>query len=153
MITLSENIQHFLCHRSMTWNSLPPDTRNLSTNIPFQAQNAPLKNCISSLGSFPSPLTVYPDFDSCYSHILCPNAELPVCDNKAENKPIDRSVNRSIDRSINQTKIFISLHWNIKKIQMMNAWESVIQTEIPWFNKNSPTIPWIFQTSKIPRLF
>ena len=36
-----------------------------STNIPIQAQNIPLQNCVS-LGSFPSPLTVYPDFDSCY---------------------------------------------------------------------------------------
>ena len=41
-----------------------------STNIPFQAQNTPLHNCVPSLGSFPSPLTVYPDFDSCYSHFM-----------------------------------------------------------------------------------
>ena len=26
--------------------------------------------CIASLGSFPSPWTVYPDFDSCYSHFM-----------------------------------------------------------------------------------
>ena len=49
------------------WNSLPPDTR--STNIPFQAQNTLSKLC-SSLGSFPSPFMVYPDFDSCYSHFM-----------------------------------------------------------------------------------
>ena len=40
------------------------------TNIPFPAQNTPLQNCFSSLGSFPSPWTVYPDFDSCYSHFM-----------------------------------------------------------------------------------
>ena len=34
------------------------------------AQNTPLQNCIPSLGSFPSPWTVYPDFDSCYSHFM-----------------------------------------------------------------------------------
>ena len=47
------------------WNSL-----ELSTNIPFQAQNTSFQNCFPSLGSFPSPLTVYPDFDSCYSHFM-----------------------------------------------------------------------------------
>ena len=41
-----------------------------STNIPFQTQNTPLQNCVPSLGSFPSPWTVYPDFDSCYSHFM-----------------------------------------------------------------------------------
>ena len=54
------------------WNSLPPDTRN-SNSLPVfrsQAQNTPLQNCIPSLGSFPSPWTVYPDFDSCYSHFM-----------------------------------------------------------------------------------
>ena len=40
------------------------------TNFPFQAQNTPLQNCIPSLGSFPSPWTVYPDSDSCYSHFM-----------------------------------------------------------------------------------
>ena len=40
------------------------------TNFPSQAQNTPLQNCIPSLGSFPSPWTVYPDFDSCYSHFM-----------------------------------------------------------------------------------
>ena len=40
------------------------------TKFPFQAQNTPLQNCIPSLGSFPSPWTVYPDFDSCYSHFM-----------------------------------------------------------------------------------
>ena len=39
----------------------------LSTNIPFQAQNTPLQNCVPFQCSFSSHLTVYPDFDSCYS--------------------------------------------------------------------------------------
>ena len=55
------------------WNSLPPDCYPklvFSTNIPFQAQNTPPKNCFPSLGSFPSPMTAYPDFDSCYSHFM-----------------------------------------------------------------------------------
>ena len=41
-----------------------------STNIPFQAQNTLFQNCVPSLGSFPSSLTVYPDSDSCYSHFM-----------------------------------------------------------------------------------
>ena len=41
-----------------------------STNIPFQTRNTPLQNCVLSLGSIPSPLTVYPDFDCCYSHFM-----------------------------------------------------------------------------------
>ena len=57
-----------------SWNNIPvalSDTKLvLSTNIPFQAQNTPFQNCVSSLGSFPSPWTVYPDFDSCYSHFM-----------------------------------------------------------------------------------
>ena len=60
-------------HRPRLWNSLPLDTRNspsLPIFIPFQAQNTPLRNCVPSLGSFPSPLTVYQDFDSCYSHFM-----------------------------------------------------------------------------------
>ena len=52
------------------WNSLPPDTRNSSTNVLFQAQNTPFQNCVPSLGSFLSPLTVYPNFDSGYSHFM-----------------------------------------------------------------------------------
>ena len=40
------------------------------TNFPFQAQNTALRNCIPFLGFFPSPWTVYPDFDSCYSHFM-----------------------------------------------------------------------------------
>ena len=43
---------------------------HLLYNIPFQAQNTPLQNCFPSQGSFPSPWTVYPDFDSCYSHFM-----------------------------------------------------------------------------------
>ena len=62
----------FLCHRSTTLEFTPSWYPKLifSTNIPFQAQNTPLQNCVPSLGSFPSPLTVYPDFDSCYSHFM-----------------------------------------------------------------------------------
>ena len=41
-----------------------------STNIPFQTQDTPFQNCVPSLGSLPSPLTLYPDFDSCYSHFM-----------------------------------------------------------------------------------
>ena len=55
------------------WNSLPPPWYPkliFSTNIPFQTQNTPLQNCVPSLGSFPSPWTVYPDFDFCYSHFM-----------------------------------------------------------------------------------
>ena len=54
------------------WNSLPPDTRNLvfSTNIPFQTQNTLFQNCVPSLESFPSPLTVHLDFYSCYSQFM-----------------------------------------------------------------------------------
>ena len=62
----------FLCHRSTTLEFTPSWYPKLvfSTNIPFQAQNPPLQNCFPSLGSFPSPWTVYPDFDSCYSHFM-----------------------------------------------------------------------------------
>ena len=62
----------FLCHRSTTLEfttSRYPKFK-FFTNFPFQAQNTPLQNCIPSLGSFPSPWTVYPDFDSCYSHFM-----------------------------------------------------------------------------------
>ena len=54
------------------WNSLPPDTRNSNSLPTFRSRlkNTPLQNCIPSLGSFPSPWTVYPDFDSCYSHFM-----------------------------------------------------------------------------------
>ena len=62
----------FLCHRSTTLEFTPSWYSKLvfSTNIPFQTQNTPLQNCVPSLGSFPSPWTVYPDFDSCYSHFM-----------------------------------------------------------------------------------
>ena len=49
---------------------LPIPKFEFFTNFPFQAQNTPLQNCIPSLGSFPSPWTVYSDFDSCYSHFM-----------------------------------------------------------------------------------
>ena len=57
------------------WNSLPRSTSwypkfEFFTNIPFQTQNTPFQNCLPSLDSFPSPWTVYPDFDSCYSHFM-----------------------------------------------------------------------------------
>ena len=50
----------FLCHRSTTLEFTPSLHSKLvfSTNIPFQTQNTPLQNCVPSLGSFPSPLTV-----------------------------------------------------------------------------------------------
>ena len=62
----------FLCHRSTPLEFTPPWYPKLifSTNIPFQTQNTPLQNCVPSLGSFLSPWTVYPDFDSCYSHFM-----------------------------------------------------------------------------------
>ena len=62
----------FLCHRSTTLEFTLSWHPKLvfSTNILFQTQNTPLQNCLPSLGSFPSPLTVYPDFDSCYSHFM-----------------------------------------------------------------------------------
>ena len=62
----------FLCHWSTTLEFTPSWYPKLVffANIPFQAQNTPFQNCIPSLGSFPSPLTVYPDFDSCYSHLM-----------------------------------------------------------------------------------
>ena len=53
------------------WNSLPPDTRNSSSLPIFRSRlRTHLQNCVPSLGSFPSPSTVYPDFDSCYSHFM-----------------------------------------------------------------------------------
>ena len=62
----------FLCHRSTTleFTTSRYPKFEFFTNFPFQAQNTPLQNCIPSLGSFPSPWTVYPDFDSCYSHFM-----------------------------------------------------------------------------------
>ena len=54
------------------WNSLPPDTRNSSSLPIFRSRLKThlFKIAFPSLGSFPSPLTVYPDFDSCYSHFM-----------------------------------------------------------------------------------
>ena len=53
------------------WNSLPPDTRNSNSLPVFHSRlKTHLQNCIPSLGSSPSPWTVYPDFDSCYSHFM-----------------------------------------------------------------------------------
>ena len=62
----------FLCHRSPTLEFTPSwyPKHVFSTNFPFPAQNTPFQNCVPSLGSFPSPWTVYPDFDSCYSHFM-----------------------------------------------------------------------------------
>ena len=53
------------------WNSLPliPET-HLLYQYSVPDSNTPLQNCVPSLGSFPSPWTVYPDFDSCYSHFM-----------------------------------------------------------------------------------
>ena len=55
-------------------NSLPPDTRN-SSSLPIFSSRLKLtllQNYVPSLGSFPSPLTVYPDFDSCNSPVMPP---------------------------------------------------------------------------------
>ena len=54
------------------WNSLPPDTRNSSSLPIFRSSLKPhlFKIAFPSLGSLPSPVTVYPDFDSCYSHFM-----------------------------------------------------------------------------------
>ena len=48
------------------WNSLPPDTRNSSSLPIFRSR---LKTHLFKI-AFPSPWTVYPDFDSCYSHFM-----------------------------------------------------------------------------------
>ena len=55
------------------WNSLPPDTRNSNSLPTFcsKLKHTPLQNCIPSLGSFPSPWTVYPDLILAIL-ILCP---------------------------------------------------------------------------------
>ena len=62
----------FLCHRATTLEFTPSWYPKLvfSTNIPFQAQSPPFQNCVPSQGFFPSPLTVYTHFDSCYSHCV-----------------------------------------------------------------------------------
>ena len=62
----------FLCHRSTTlkFTTFCYPKLVFSTNSPFQAQTTSLQNCVPSLGSFPSPLIVYSDFDSCYSHFM-----------------------------------------------------------------------------------
>ena len=54
------------------WNSLPPDTRNSSSLPIFRSilKTHLFKIAFPPLGSFPSPWTVYPDFDSCYSHFM-----------------------------------------------------------------------------------
>ena len=49
---------------------LPIPEIRILYQLSVPAQNTPLQNCIPSLGSFPSPWTVYPDFDSCYSHFM-----------------------------------------------------------------------------------
>ena len=54
------------------WNSLPPDTQNSNSLPTFRSRLKThlFKIAFPSLGSFPSPWTVYPDFDSCYSHFM-----------------------------------------------------------------------------------
>ena len=54
------------------WNSLPPDTRNSNSLPTFcsRLKTHLFKIAFPPLGSFPSPWTVYPDFDSCYSHFM-----------------------------------------------------------------------------------
>ena len=51
-------------------HSFPIPKTPLVLNIPFQAQITLLQNCFPFLGSLPFPLTVYPYFDSCYSHSM-----------------------------------------------------------------------------------
>ena len=72
--SLSKGLSLSSVHDSGIHSLLIPKTRLLLffTNIPIQAQNTFLQNCVSSLCSFTSPLTVYPDFDCCYSYTLCP---------------------------------------------------------------------------------
>ena len=64
----------FLCHRSTTleFTLFCPDTRNSSSLPIFRSRLKThlFKKCVPSLGSFLSPLTVYLDFDSCYSHFV-----------------------------------------------------------------------------------
>ena len=59
-----------------------------STNIPFQAQNTPLQNCVPSLGSFLSPLTVLLDFNSCYFYNFMPYRMTPSVRHRAIEVPI-----------------------------------------------------------------
>ena len=53
------------------WNSLPPDTRNSNSLPTFRSK---LKTHFFKIAfppwALPSPWTVYPDFDSCYSHFM-----------------------------------------------------------------------------------
>ena len=80
-----KNYTGFLSNKESITKSVFSHTKHLQINnlhiftivfhfhhILFQhdLQNTPLQNCIPSLGSFPSPLTVFPDFDSCYSHFM-----------------------------------------------------------------------------------
>ena len=74
------NQQPTYFYNSLSFPSHSVSTRSsdsLVLSIPYvksslgkRAQNTPLQNCIPSLGSFPSTWTVYPDFDSCYSHFM-----------------------------------------------------------------------------------
>ena len=47
---------------------LIPET--YSSSLPILCSNTPLQNCVPTLGSFPSPWTVYPYFDFCFSHVM-----------------------------------------------------------------------------------
>ena len=59
---------------SRLWNSLSPDTRNTSSLPIFRSKLKThlFKIAFPPYSSFPSPLTVYLNFDSWYSYILCP---------------------------------------------------------------------------------
>ena len=56
-------------HASGIHYPLIPETR-LLCQYSVPDSKPPLQNCVSSLGSFPYPWTVFPDFDSCYSHFM-----------------------------------------------------------------------------------
>ena len=56
-------------HDSGIHSLLIPETR-LLYQCPVPGSKHTSSKLLSSLGSFPSPWTVYPDFDSCYSHFM-----------------------------------------------------------------------------------
>ena len=65
--------KNFSCNRSATpgIHSLPIPKTVLLSQYSVPSSKHTSSNCVSSLGSFSSPLTVYPDyFDSCYSHFM-----------------------------------------------------------------------------------
>ena len=64
----SHLIFHFALRQSQ---SMIPSLHSLLFPVVYpKVPYTPLQNCFPSLGSFPSLLTVYPDFDSCYPHFM-----------------------------------------------------------------------------------